>query len=131
MAQETDSRQAVLAYRAHPPCEEASILVRMPQELLRMVAADPVLTNSDRKQARLACRFLDGVMRPYVFRRAFVSRLKADRDAFLSVAGAPHLAACVEEVVWFELGEFLQRKRFPRHFDFVLLTSYRLRRSIS
>lgn len=80
-----------------------------------MVAADEVLTNSDRKQARLACRVLEAAMRPVVFRRAFISRLRADRDAFLSVAGTPHLAACVEEVVWFELGESLVMGRIPRH----------------
>lgn len=78
----------------------------MPQELLRMVAADPDLANHDRKQARLACRALEAAMRPSIFSKAFISRLWADRDAFLNVAAAPHLAACVEEVVWLELGEF-------------------------
>lgn len=84
----------------------------MPQELLRMVAADPDLTNYDRKQARLVCRALEAAMRPSVFRRACISRLRADRDAFLSVAAVPHLAACVEEVVWLELGMF-QGTEFP------------------
>lgn len=81
-----------------------------------MVAADPVLTNRDRKQARLACRVLDGTMTPVVFRRAFISRLRVDRDAFLGVAASPHLAACVEEVVWLELGELLDK--LPRQLWF-------------
>lgn len=82
-----------------------------------MVAADPDLTNHDRKQARLACRVLEAAMRPSIFRRAIISRLRADRDAFLSVAAAPHLAACVEEVVWMELGEFPGTKAFVKWFS--------------
>ncbi|KAI7775540.1 hypothetical protein LA080_006733 [Diaporthe eres] len=104
MAQDSDSHQPVPAHGSHLPWEGMAGLLGMPQELLRMVAADPVLTNRDRKLARLACRVLDGAMTPVVFRRAFISRLRADRDSFLSIAATPHLAACVEEVVWLELG---------------------------
>lgn len=110
MAQDSDSHQPVPAHGSHLACEGMAGLLGMPQELLRMVAADPVLTNRDRKLARLACRVLDGAMTPVVFRRAFISRLRADRDTFLSIAATPHLAACVEEVVWLELGEFMQRE---------------------
>lgn len=110
MAQDRDSHQPVLpAHGSRLPCEGKAGLLGMPQELLRMVAADPVLTNRDRKQARLACRVLDGAMTPIVFRRIFISRLRADRDTFLSIAASPHLAACVEEVVWLELGESPER----------------------
>lgn len=105
MNQDTDARQPAPAHGTDLPRGGKASLVQLPQELLGVVANDPVLTNHDRKQARLACRFLEDAMRPFVFRRAFISRLRADRDAFLSVAAAPHLAACVEEVVWFELGE--------------------------
>lgn len=78
----------------------------MPQELLGIIATDPALTNRDRKQVRLACRDLEAAITPFVFKRIVVSKLRADRDAFLSVAADPRLAACVEEVVWLELGEF-------------------------
>lgn len=117
MAQDTDPHQPVPAHGSRLLSEGKAGLLKMPQELLRMVAADPVLTNRDRKQARLACRVLDGAMTPIVFKRVFISRLRVDRDAFLSVAAAPHLAACVEEVVWLELGEFLNK--LPRQLWFL------------
>lgn len=88
-----------------------------------MVAADPVLTNRDRKQARLACRVLDGAMTPVVFKRVFISRLRVDCDAFLSVAASPHLAACVEEVIWLELGELLDK--LPRQLWFLNMLTIR------
>lgn len=120
MDQDTDSPQPAPGHDTHLPCGRKACLVEMPQELLRMVAADPDLTNHDRKQARLACRALEAAMRPSIFRRAIISRLRADRDAFLSIAAAPHLAACVEEVVWLELGEFPGTKLLlnPFHFFF-------------
>lgn len=120
MAQDTDSCQTAPAHDTHQPCGRKGCLVEMPHELLRMVAGDPDLANHDRKQARLACRVLEAAMRPSIFRRAIISRLRADRDAFLSIAAAPHLAACVEEVVWLELGEF-QGTKFSLNFFFPFL----------
>lgn len=99
MAQDMDCSQA-------PPADGGAFpLLGLPEELLRIVAADPVLTNRDRKQARLACRALEGAMTPVVFRRLVISRLMADFHTFKMVVTTPHLASCVEEVVWSELGE--------------------------
>lgn len=122
MALTTDARQPARAHGTDLPCGGKASLVGMPKELLHIVANDPVLTNHDRKQVRLACRVLEDAMRPFVFRRAFISRLRADRDAFVSVAAAPHLAACVEEVVWFELGEFSEGEVSPTLIFLTLLT---------
>ncbi|POS78191.1 hypothetical protein DHEL01_v203407 [Diaporthe helianthi] len=80
-----------------------AIITDLPFEMLNITAADPGLTNRDRKNARLACRKLAAAMTPFTFRRAYISRIKADRDAFLSLAASPHLAAYVEEIIWFEL----------------------------
>lgn len=79
-------------------------LTDLPFEMLSITAADSGLTNRDRKQARLACRQLADAMTPVIFRRAYISRIKNDRDAFLSLAASPHLAAHVKEIIWFELG---------------------------
>lgn len=76
----------------------------LPTELLSIIAADPDLTNHDRKQARLVCSRLADAITPFTFRRAYVSWIKSDRDAFLSLANTPHLAAHVEEVIWFQPG---------------------------
>lgn len=122
MAQDTDSRQPVPAHGSRLPREGKAGLLGMPQELLRMVAADPVLTNRDRKQARVACRVLEGAMTPVVFKRVVISRLRVDRDAFLGVAASPHLAACVEEVVWLELGEFVESVPGQVYFSSLLTT---------
>lgn len=73
-------------------------------ELLSIIAADPDLTNHDRKQARLVCPKLSDAMTPFIFRRAYISWIKTDRDAFLSLASKPDLAKHVEEVTWFQPG---------------------------
>ena len=78
----------------------------LPPELLSIIAADAGLANRDRKQARLACRRLEAAMTPFIFKHAYISRLKTDRDAFLSLAATPRLAAHVEEVIWFEIGGY-------------------------
>lgn len=78
----------------------------LPAEMLSIIAAAPNLTNHDRKQARLANSSLAAAMTPFIFRRAYISWIKADRDAFMSLAVTPHLAAHVEEVIWFELGGY-------------------------
>lgn len=79
-------------------------LLDLPFEMLSITAADLGLTNRARKQARLACRKLADIMTPVIFRRAYISRIRADRDAFMSLAATPYLAAHVEEIIWFELG---------------------------
>lgn len=80
-------------------------LVKLPAELLSIIAADPDLTNHDRKQARLVCHpKLSAAMTPLIFRRAYISWIKTDRDAFLSLASKPCLRAHVEEVTWFQPG---------------------------
>ncbi|KAK2609585.1 hypothetical protein N8I77_003081 [Diaporthe amygdali] len=99
MAQDAGTGQPVPA-----PGTASSTLAILPPELLSIIAADPSLTNRDRKQARLTCRLLETAMTPFIFRRAFISRITADRDGFLSLAASPRLAAYVEEVVWYELG---------------------------
>ncbi|KAH8753529.1 hypothetical protein F5883DRAFT_719420 [Diaporthe sp. PMI_573] len=75
----------------------------LPFELLSIIAADSGLANRDRKQARLACGRLAAATTPFIFRRAYISWIKTDRDSFLALAATPHLAAHVEEVVWFEM----------------------------
>jgi hypothetical protein len=76
----------------------------LPFELLSIIAADSGLANRDRKQARLACGRLAAATTPFIFRRAYISWIKTDRDSFLALVATPHLAAHVEEVVWFEMG---------------------------
>lgn len=81
-------------------------IIGLPPELLVFeILSDPSLTNQDRKNVRLTCRSLEPSATAVVFQRIFISRLKADRDAFLRVATTPHLAANVREVVWYELGQ--------------------------
>jgi hypothetical protein len=96
----------------------------LPFELLSLAAAAPSLTNHDRKQARLACRKLADVMTPLIFRRAYISWIQADQDAFFSLAAAPSLAVHVEEVVWFEAGGLSVQERRN---TLPLLTTCRLR----
>lgn len=106
MAHNADTSQPVPAPDIATQTNRGRVnLAILPPELLSIIAADPSLTNRDRKQARLTCRLLETAMTPFIFRRAFISRITADRDGFLSLAASPRLAAYVEEVVWYELGK--------------------------
>ena len=76
-------------------------LVRVPAEILHNIFSQ--LSKLDHKALRETCHSLKNIATGYVFFRAHVSLLKADRDAFFSVCERPHLRAVVEQIVWYDI----------------------------
>ncbi|KAK3937475.1 hypothetical protein QBC46DRAFT_416061 [Diplogelasinospora grovesii] len=80
--------------------------VAMPNEILTGIFSDPCLTATDWKSLRLTNRIFGQSVNCLMFRRVGISKLVRDRDAFLGVAAAPHLAEHVRELVWYELDDY-------------------------
>ena len=80
-------------------------LTSLPVELLVQVATDPALSTDDVRALRLVARSLAPIGASILFRRIYLSKFNRDREAFLGIAGSPHLARLPAELVWYELGD--------------------------
>ncbi|KAM0332546.1 hypothetical protein ACHAQA_002830 [Verticillium albo-atrum] len=80
-------------------------LTTLPTEVLEQILVDEVLNKTDIKSLRAACRALVPSTTHLLFRQICISKLWSDRHAFLSIAAAPHLAAAVRTVVWYEMAQ--------------------------
>jgi hypothetical protein len=77
----------------------------LPGELIQQIFADPCISRDDLKSLRLLCHAVTEEATQLLFYRISLSKLKTDRDAFLSVAARPHLARAVRVLAWYELAE--------------------------
>ena len=99
--------KAVLPTRTRPTnnrmesCEPA--IARLPCELLAAILWDARLTREDVEAVRLTGRCLGPVATTRLFYRIRISKLRTDRDRFLSICRSPHLAMHVREVEWLEI----------------------------
>ena len=81
----------------------AASLATMPFDILHIVLWDEELAHDDLMALRLTCRALAAVASIRLFYRIGISKLKADRDAFLAICHTPHLAIHVRQVEWLEI----------------------------
>ncbi|KAK5999234.1 hypothetical protein PT974_01626 [Cladobotryum mycophilum] len=97
-------------------------LAYLPGELLLRILENDAISHDDRKALRLVCRRLSSIATLLLFSRICISKLHADREAFLNVALRPHLARAVRTVVWYELAEdersFIQVHRASRNLEY-------------
>jgi len=84
-----------------------NLITSLPFELLSAIVWDEQLTEEDLQALRLSCRTLAPAAASRLFSRIYVSKLVADRDAFLAICNTPHLAQHVREVEWLEISHTL------------------------
>lgn len=75
----------------------------LPFDILRLIVWDEEPTGDDVACLRLTCKEFNSAAASRLFYRISLSKLKSDRDAFLSICHAPVLAAHVREVEWLEV----------------------------
>ena len=78
-------------------------LADLPFDILRMIVWNERLSQRRVAALRLTCRALAAVANTRLFYRIAISKLNADRDAFLAICHSPHLAFHVHEVEWLEI----------------------------
>lgn len=97
--------EMALGRTAAKPCKgstQASI-TSLPFEILTHILWNERLKRSDVAAVRLSCRELGPASAARLFYRISISKLRADRDAFLSICHRPYLAQNVREVEWLEI----------------------------
>ncbi|KAH6844674.1 hypothetical protein B0I37DRAFT_433142 [Chaetomium sp. MPI-CAGE-AT-0009] len=88
------------ATSATPP---AANLEALPFDILRLIVWDEVLSQDDVASLRLTCCGLVLSTTTRLFYRIGISKLKVDRESFLSICHNPDLAKHVHEVEWWEV----------------------------
>lgn len=66
---------------------------------------DEDLDRDDLKALRETCGRVGPLVTAMLFRQVHLSKSKMDWDVFCNIAGHPHLAACVTELIWYDLPE--------------------------
>ena len=80
--------------------ENTFTLEELPTEVFDLII-EP-LSSIDLKSIRLTCKRFEILAARRLFRKAGMSFLRTDRDAFFGISSSPHLRTFVEELVWYE-----------------------------
>lgn len=96
-------KQRSTQVRREPVPPEKMYILSLPAELLLSIVWSDRLDQYDVQALRLSCRALAPVAASRLFFRIYISKLIADRDAFLAICNSPHLVQHVREVEWLEV----------------------------
>jgi hypothetical protein len=77
--------------------------VYLPEDVLYIVVQDECLDSDDFAALRLTNKTFNAVATPRLFHRIRISQLHHDRDTFMEICNAPHLAKYVREIEWQEV----------------------------
>lgn len=80
-------------------------LLDLPREIFVRILEDNSLTMDDYKTLRCTAKIFHTVFTPEIFRRLPLSKTWKDWNRFYEIASRPHLAECVQELIWYELIE--------------------------